>query len=48
MTYQLLHHNLDIDISELFTFNLSITIGVTISNCLNHIHPQESDHHFLL
>ena len=38
MTYQLLHHNLDIDTSELFTFNSSIT-RVTISNCLNHIHP---------
>ena len=44
MTYQLLHHNLDIEISELFTFNLSITRG----HNLNHIHPQESDHHFLL
>ena len=27
MTYQLLHHNLDIDISELFILNLSITRG---------------------
>ena len=27
MTYQLLHHNLDIDTSELFTLNLSITRG---------------------
>jgi len=46
MAYQLLHNNLDLDTSELFTFNPSIT-RVIISSYSDHSYFQESEHHFL-
>jgi len=46
MIYQILHHNLNVNQSDLLTLNTSfITIGVTISNYTSQELHQESGHH---
>ena len=34
MIYQLLHHNLNIEPSDVLNLNSSLSLGVTISNCI--------------